>query len=224
MIKAKAFGRLYKADEMDKKYLLRPDMARATAINQRFWYLGVALDQGAEPACVGYSTWKWLYGGPVKNRALPFSPFQLYKEAQKWDEWPGDLYDGTSVRGAFKFLQNQGYVGSYNWAFDVNAVANYVLTVGPIVMGTDWLTGMMEPDQNMYIKATGIVEGGHAYLFCGLNRRRKNPDSSVGAFRILNSWGPYWGAKGRAWITFNDVANLLARADAEACAAVERAK
>jgi len=221
MIKTRSFGRLYKPDVRDKKYLLRPDTARAMMINQRFWYPGAALDQGAEPACVGYSTWKWLYGGPVKNRAMSFTPYRLYKEAQKWDEWPNEDYDGTSVRGVFKFLQHEGFVSEYQWAFNLDTVIAYVLTVSPIVMGTNWYTDMMDPDSNMYVKPTGVVEGGHAYLFCGINKLRKNPDGSVGAFRILNSWGQSWGAKGRAWITFKDVQYLLSQADSEACTATE---
>jgi hypothetical protein len=217
----RTFGRLYAPDVRDMRYLIKPDVRKAAAINFRFWYPGPALCQGSQPACVGYSTWKWLYGGPIKNRIMPFSPYQLYLEAQKWDEWPGEGYDGTSVRGAFKFLENSGYVSEYQWAFNIGSVLAYVLTTGPIVMGTDWYTGMMDPGSGMYVKPTGVVEGGHAYLFCGVNRMKKNPDGSLGALRILNSWGSSWGAKGRAWITFQDAAFLMAQPQAEACIAVE---
>jgi hypothetical protein len=220
----RTFGRLWQKDDRDRRFLLVPDRRLALTRNFRFWYPGAALDQGAQPACVGYSSWKWLYSGPVKNRKMPFTALQLYKEAQKWDEWPGENYDGTSVRGAFKFLAHEGYVSEYRWAFDVQTILDYVLTVGPIVMGTSWYSGMMDPDRNMYVKVAGIVEGGHAYLFVGANRYRKNPDGTVGAFRILNSWGSSWGAKGRAWIGFDDVGKLMAEPDSEACAATEITK
>ena len=217
----RTFGRLYFPDVRDMGHLMKPDVRKAATINSRFWYPGLALNQGSQPACVGYSSWKWLYGGPVKNRAMPFNALELYFEAQKWDEWPGENYDGTSVRGAFKYLKNSGYVGEYQWAFNVGSVLAYVLTTGPIVMGTNWFTGMMDPDSHMYVKTTGVVEGGHAYLFCGANRLRRNSDGTTGAFRILNSWGSSWGAKGRAWISLQDAAFLMAQPQAEACIAIE---
>ena len=41
---------------------------------------------------------------------------QLFGHSQKLDEWAGENYDGTSVRGAAKYLQKNKKIGNYYWA------------------------------------------------------------------------------------------------------------
>jgi len=223
-IKKRVFGRLYEPDVRDANFPIRPKMSVARTINFKYWYPGVPLDQGSEPACVGYASWKWLYSRPVSNRSMPFMPYELYKEAQKWDEWSGEQYEGTSIRGAFKFLKNEGYVSEYQWGFDIETVLAYVLLTGPIVFGTTWFSDMSDPDSNNYLHVSGDKLGGHAYMLVGANRKRKNPDGTVGAFRMLNSWGSSWGSNGRSWLSFTDVEKLLGYNNTEACVAVELKK
>ena len=42
------------------------------------------------------------------NRKL-YDGFWLYHEAQKVDEWPGEDYDGTSVRAGLDILRKRGH-------------------------------------------------------------------------------------------------------------------
>jgi hypothetical protein len=91
-------------------------------------------DQGSEGACVGFSS----------SRAVSFTNRErydarwLYREAQKIDEWPGESYDGTSVRAGMEVLRTVGHrrflngvskpsdtvrgIAEYRWASTVDAV------------------------------------------------------------------------------------------------------
>jgi hypothetical protein len=208
------FGRLYKPDKQDKKFLIHPNMRKAAGINSRYWYVGSPLDQGSTPQCVAYAGYKYLMAGPVRNTKLPFTPKQLYRFAQDNDEWPGYFYDGTSVRGLFKYLNKAGYIPRYEWAPSLEVVVAHILTVGPLVAGTEWYLGMMKPDSKGYIHPTGTSEGGHGYVIHGANKPQKK-------LRIINSWGK-WGLaeNGMAWIRFEEFEDLL-KSDGEAGCATE---
>lgn len=62
-------------------------------------------DQGSEGACVGFGSSRMM---SLQNRKR-YDGFWLYREAQKVDEWPGEAYDGTSVRAAMDVLRERGH-------------------------------------------------------------------------------------------------------------------
>jgi hypothetical protein len=162
-VKAKGhgLGRLASVDIRDHAYLAKPRRAAAN-VRSRYYYVGKPEDQGQTPQCVGYSTHKFLTAGPVRNvKGIP-TPTEIYAAAQTRDEWPGEDYDGTSVRGAFKYLSEAGYIGEYNWAFDLETCVNWLLTVGPMVVGTIWLADMFDPDAKGFLRVSGDNVGGHA--------------------------------------------------------------
>lgn len=219
------FGRLHSVDIRDQSHLLRqlnPAAAvEAANVPYRYWRHSTVLDQGGSSACTGASARQWLNMGPVVNKSGP-SFMEIYHAAQLLDEWPGaePAYYGSSVRAAFKVLKGLGMVKSYAWAFDLETVVNHVLTVSPVVLGTDWYQGQMRTDKEGFIHVDGRSVGGHAYLLTGVNRERKCPDGSVGCGRILNSWSKAWGQNGLAWISFKDL-DALIRDSGEAATAYE---
>lgn len=217
----KWYGRLYSVDERDHKFLL-PRREEALAITSRYWTMGrgMPLDQGPTPQCVAYAGMGYLNTSPVRN-VPPFSPAELYHQCQLVDEWPGENYDGTSVRALFKVLTTKGYIDGYQWAFNFDPVLHHVLAVGPVVMGTYWFTQMDTPDANGYLWPQGSILGGHAWLIIGASQIRVNPDGTKGAFRMINSWGPDWASHGRAWLTFESLDRLIAE-EGEACTAMEK--
>lgn len=64
----------------------------------------VFYDQGFEGACVGFSVCRAL---TFLNRKR-YDGRELYKEAQKHDEWPGESYSGTSVRAGLDVARLRG--------------------------------------------------------------------------------------------------------------------
>lgn len=213
-------GRRQATDQRDRAYMLRsvirPSLAKE--ITTKTWALSTVLDQGILPQCVAYSWTGFLLAAPLQHRPSTLGSIakytqQLYDKSQGLDEWPGEAYDGTSVRGGVKALAELGRAGEYLWAFDAAVARDYVLTRGPLVLGTNWHVEMYKPDADGYIRPIGAVDGGHAYLAVGYNRKRE-------AFRIQNSWGPDWGVKGRVWLKRDDLQKLL-DADGECCSAME---
>jgi C1A family cysteine protease len=186
------------------------------------WNAPGVLDQGGTAQCVAYSGFKYLITGPVLNHPS-WPPVDLYRECQKVDEWEGEDWDGgTSVAALFKVLKAKGFVTEYKWAYDAATVVGHLLTTGPVVMGTSWYRNMFMPhEETGYLECNGANDGGHAWLAIGANKKRINPDKSVGAIRMVNSWGTKWGPqRGRAWISFNDLDKLI-KDRGEACVATE---
>lgn len=62
-------------------------------------------DQGTEGACVGFGSSRMM---SYLNRKR-YDAMWLYRQAQEVDEWPGDDYDGTSVRAAMDVLRTLGH-------------------------------------------------------------------------------------------------------------------
>jgi hypothetical protein len=214
-------GRRVSKDDRDYKFKLPRREVEAKEHTNRYWSTPhLPLDQGNTPQCVAYSGMAYLLSGPIFNQ-MPMSARSLYRECQMNDEWDGEDYEGTSVRALFKVLKNINLIGEYRWAFDVGTVVNHVLTQGPVVMGTNWYMDMFMPTvDGDYLEATGGNVGGHAWLIIGANKLKHNPDGSIGALRMLNSWGPNWGEHGRAWLTFKTLAKLIDE-DGEAGVATE---
>ncbi len=215
-IEHKGLGRLHKPDPQDFRYLLRT-VTPAVPVLPRFRYYrtGPVLDQGPFPHCVGFSWRQWLASAPLMSRNGPHAP-DIYREAQKIDEWPGESYDGTSVRAGAKILTTLGFIREYRWAFDVADIRQWMLSGGgTVVLGTTWYSDMSRLDRNFFAKPTGRVQGGHAYLCVGYNDVR-------GEFTCLNSWGRDWGKHGRFRILGEHLQTLLDDFG-EACVGTEQA-
>lgn len=219
-------GRTYVKDERDKKYLINNHLRLLIKsknktnprlkIKSKYWDdNGWWGNQKNTPHCVGYSWAHWVDDGPIKHLGRkPFvNPKIIYENAQKLDQWPGENYAGTSVRGGVKYLQKIGRVKNYYWAYDVNTLITTVLNIGPVVVGTNWYRGMFYPDKNGLIKISGPVMGGHAYVINGVDIVKKQ-------FRLKNSWGRKWGKSGSAFISFNDMSRLI-KERGEICLATE---
>lgn len=220
------FGRLYAPDARDFEHL----MAAAPLLSQlrfwRHWKVGPVTDQGSKPHCVGHAWAQFLHSAPImtRQRALP-SPDHIYFEAQKNDEWPGENYAGTSVRGGARVLLASGVIREYVWADNISKLKWHLLTRGPVVAGTEWWGGMSSPRwvdnkkkrgprDDAYLEPTGHYQGGHAYLIVGYSLVRN-------AYRIMNSWGTGWGEGGRAWIDADVLNHLIFAQNGEACSALE---
>jgi len=209
----KGLGRLRKDDGRDHDFLMSSVLKKAPIpkSGRKMWYNDVSLNQGNTPTCVGHAWAGFLISQP--KRQFGVDPFDIYREAQKVDEWPGNSYNGTSVRAGAKVLRKIGKLKSYRWAFDIKTTLNWLYNVGPVVVGTLWYTGMYRPNRAGLIRPTGRPDGGHAYILQGVDFNRKQ-------VRICNSWGINWGQRGRAWMYLGHL-NKLIRQGGEICAAVE---
>ena len=210
-------GRLQKTDARDRKFLMVSPAIQRTPlpdIEMKTWRRGVILDQGQESSCVGHAWKGFLSCSPMRTTKGLTAP-EIYHKAQEIDEFPGVDYDGTSVRAGAKVLVGQGNLTEYRWAFLLDDVLRWILTTGPVVVGTNWYASMFMPQRGDFLMPVGgALAGGHAYLVTGADRRNK-------VVRIVNSWGKGFGRGGVAFIRFADFERLL-NEDGEACVAVEQ--
>lgn len=179
---------------------------------RKTWRLDYRLDQGQEGACVGFGWTHRLDAEPRRRRFHEPMAQDLYHRARQLDDWAGEDYEGTSVLAGAKAAQEKGLVISYRWAYELSPVLEALSHEGPVVMGTNWRTGMFDPVDG-YLQVTGSVAGGHCWLLRGI-------DPSKERVRMSNSWGRSWGLGGDAWITFADLEKLLTD-DGEACIPIE---
>ena len=168
------------------------------------------------------ATRDWAQAGPFPKQIVLGSGDDekgtadlIYDIAQAFDGSPADPNAGASSLGGAHGLTQLGLATSYSWATAVAEIGAAIRTIGPVVMGTDWYEGMMNPDGSGMIQASGKPVGGHCYLLRGVNT-----DGSV--FRLRNSWGIGWGLAGGAYLGAADLANLLA-ARGDACVPLKAA-
>jgi len=226
------FGRLVPPDrDRDEQFLLRRALAApGTPLpTQKSWGIAPrALDQGSTGTCVGHAWRNFLRCAPVQAERTGPSPFDVYRRAVLLDEWPandneaglpdgdGRLDDGTSVRAGAKAVMELGHLQSYLWAFALQPAIEWVLTKGPIVLGTIWWSSFARPDAEGIVKITPTAKniGGHAYLWRGVDTKR-------GLARCVNSWGDSWGRSGEFYVPLRDLERLIAD-DGEACTAIQQ--
>lgn len=209
-------GRRKAKDERDRLFLMTvPKRAPVSAPDSRIWTARTVLNQEDVPACVGFSWAGFSLAAPLMFLEHPWTGLSLYYAAQDYDEWDGNNYDGSSVRGGAAAMLKNGLITEYQWAWTVDVVKVHILTRGPVVVGTSWYEEMFEPKEHGgYLVPKGGDYGGHAWLVVGYSKTRN-------AFRMLNSWGRQWGEEGRAWIRYADLGMLIQDDGGEACSAIQ---
>lgn len=79
------------------------------------------LDQGAEGACTGFGLATVAHYLLRVRRVVPdrvaVSARMFYECARRYDEWPGEDYDGSSARGAMKGWHKHGVCAEVDWPY-----------------------------------------------------------------------------------------------------------
>lgn len=198
-------GRIPQVDERNRDYPVRGLLVGAQLETPRSytWSVPLHLDQGQVPSCVGHGFAHDRAGRPRAVAGVTeLEALSLYESAQRIDGDPTP-HEGTSVLAGAKTAQVFGWATSYAWAFTLKDALLAVSHHGPVVIGVDWWTGMMDTDSAGRIHRTGQVEGGHCVLVKGVSVTRKT-------VRVHNSWGTSWGNGGDADLSWDDLATLLA--------------
>lgn len=178
------------------------------------------VDQGNHGYCVGYAGSNWMGGEPIMDFITNQTGTDLYNacKAIPGEPWPGE--EGTSDRYLMQVLKNQGRLVRYLWAQTPDDIRNWILGVGIVLVGTNWYERMFDPEPSLthsglWLRPGGQVAGGHEWAI----RRYYAPWD---AYKMRNSWGPYWGDKGEAWIAAKDLYQLVFNEYGDALGMVEK--
>lgn len=186
-------------------------------------------DQGKEGSCTGHAlaaVAEMLYWRKLGNPP-DFSERWAYEKSKKYDEWPGEDYDGSSIRGAVKAWSKEGICEEKHWPYKPGkrgtpgpkAAENAALYPvekyerclglenmkhaihyrGAIIVGASIHRGWFEAKGKKIIgfAPDKDIVGGHAFIMVGYN-------DSKGFFWVKNSWGSEWGIEGYAGMRYQD--------------------
>lgn len=95
------------------------------------------LDQGEEGACTGFAL-AAVVNFHLAQKGIPFSrtaknevsPRMLYELARKYDEWPGEQYEGSSARGTIKGWVAHGVCQRSLWKDTMHGVNHFSFDIG----------------------------------------------------------------------------------------------
>ncbi len=186
----------------------------------------VILDQGKEGACTGFALAAVInLLNQQRHIDTRVSPRMLYEMARKYDEWPGEDYQGSSCRGVVKGFANMGVCRERYWPWregkpgrlDVraakdarnNTIGNYyrlrprisdfhaaLNEAGAILCSARIHDGWSaKAIRGETIPLRGETAGAHAFAIVGYTRK---------GFWIQNSWGRKWGRGGLALWRYED--------------------
>jgi len=186
------------------------------------------LNQGKEGACTGFAL--AAVANFLLRRLEPdtrdcVSARMLYEMARRYDEWPGEAYEGSSARGAMKGWHKHGVCSEALWSSqegdaghltEKRAKAASLFPVGAyyrvnqkdlvamhsalVEVGILYATALVHEGWDK-VSPEGHIPfperglGGHAFAIVGYDRD---------GFWIQNSWGDDWGRNGFGRISYED--------------------
>lgn len=187
------------------------------------------LDQGGEGACTGFglaTVANYLLRVRGQDpKANEVSAWMLYSMAKRYDEWPGEDYEGSSARGAMKGWFKHGLCALSLWKerhpdpklqarlgadalsrplgayFRVNHKDLVAMHAAISEVGVLFATANVHDGWQAVAKGDKDivfhdgVNGGHAFAIVGYDRS---------GFWIQNSWGQQWGSGGLGRLSYAD--------------------
>jgi hypothetical protein len=191
------------------------------------------LDQGQEGACTGFglaTVVNYLLNSfkhaNYRDRTA-VSARMLYEMARRYDEWPGEDYEGSSARGAMKGWHKHGVCSSRLWPYKVASAKKEDLTAERSSDAQNRLLGAYFRVNHTDLVAmhSAICEVGVLYATAQVHSGWDNVGSDGvirqedkiegghafaivaydrNGFWIQNSWGKDWGRNGFALISYDD--------------------
>jgi Papain family cysteine protease len=190
------------------------------------------LDQGEEGACTGFGLATVVHYLLRQRAVTPdntqVSARMLYAMARRYDEWPGEAYEGSSCRGAMKGWHKHGVCAGRLWKHDPAKTDNTLSSARAADALARPLGAYFRVNhKDLVAMHTAIAETGILYASGRVHEgwQRVEADGVIkfsakdkilgghafalvaydaDGFWLQNSWGPNWGRKGLAHIAYSD--------------------
>ena len=185
------------------------------------------INQGTEGSCTGCALAGLIdYLNKLRGYDHRVSPRMLYEMAKRHDEWPGEGYEGSSLRGAIRGWQAMGVCSNESWKYVANGATGDVTVKRARDARSNTLGAYyrLRPHLPDYHAALNEVEAIYvsAQIHSGwseaaardgkINRKGRSRGGHafviVGydatGFHVLNSWGGEWGDGGIAHWPYED--------------------
>ncbi|MEH6437521.1 C1 family peptidase [Massilia sp. DD77] len=199
-------------------------------LEQYLDYRVPVLDQGKEGACTGFGLATvancLLMRRKQKPDTTPVSARMFYELARRYDEWPGEDYEGSSARGAMKGWHKHGVCADEDWPYKVTD-NDYGFTDARMCAARARPLGsyFRVNHKDLISMHAAIAEVGVLYATCAVHTGWqevgedgiiRQSDSMIGghAFAIVaydrdglwiqNSWGDDWGKEGMCHLSYDD--------------------
>lgn len=198
------------------------------------------LDQGTEGACTGFALGaviNYLIANqktqlPGEHGMMGVSPRMLYELARRYDEWPGERYEGSSARGAMKGWINHGVAARSLWPDECKGMRFFNKQIAEAANEFPGGAYFRIQPQTLRDVHAALAETGAVYATVMVHKGwsdvhpRRNGQLPViemhdeiegghaialvgyneDGFILQNSWGNNWGLNGFALLTYDDFA------------------
>jgi hypothetical protein len=139
------------------------------------------LDQGREGACTGFALAAVVnFLRAKQKRTAIVSPRMLYELARRYDEWPGEDYEGSSARGAIKAWAKHGVCLRSSWKDDQHGIAHMSDAIIRQAMATPGGAYYRIRPYNVRDMHTALNETGILYATLMVHSGWADPDGSKG--------------------------------------------
>lgn len=195
-------------------------------------YVPFLRDQGQEGACTGFglaAVVNFLLANHADSSLHPdesVSPRMLYEMAKRYDEWEGEAYDGSSIRGAMKGWHRHGVCTERFWSYKVDRVGSLTPEAQLDALNRPLGNYFRVRHHHLEHMHAALAEAGIVYasaqVHAGWNRVDRRTGripftlNTIGAhafaivgydqdgFWVQNSWGERWGLDGFCHLSYDD--------------------
>lgn len=163
--------------------------------------------------------------GDCKSASVTYTDAFEFMENSGVSTWANMPYisgDNCDNKGTIEQIERASYfkLETQPWeAYRIqDTIKNYFKYLlyekkSPIMIGVDIDTGFMKKgNRNQFFiwkNSLGGKKEGHAMVIVGWDDNVKG--THIGAWKVMNSWGPNWGDNGYAWIAYNYLPNVIKR-------------
>lgn len=142
-------------------------------------------DQGATPACTGYSVVTYLATAHPFNPP-PLSGADYYAFNRAEDQAQGRFYaeGGATTVASMQVARRLGLITKYEWLYTLEGMERAIQSK-PLIFASDWYPWMWERDREGIVRnrpQKGTTAGGHQYELNAWDMQR-------GLWRYPSTWG-----------------------------------